>query len=444
MIAACKKITAVIIFLGSGTCLTNVDDFYAEVKALNSSFILHKVTEISLRSYEFRFDNVMGRRLMGFLGLEVMGSFPESVEIAPKYILPNRDKTKPPTILIDYPLVDKSVIFMNAIVAIQVLQKRYSALSVAVNASLLHESTCLLAIGRLSATAGSSKSWLPAGSQHLKIEIARQRSNLTAIYIERSMRQNALRMYHSQYKRQLREKLISQHDHQSGNSSSDALRCLEGISISKVEGSDDLKVLSIRLKQQRDLSEVAKHFDESIGIYRTGIDKVSSTARLKQMAIESLRDDDHDVSILRARDVIMRRELNHLLDIFFAESIQFFIEMSLSPIQILIRGTIALFLGIMVLIIYEVSAYGRVLLLRKYYAEDTAFRLTPERTRTTSTSSSAIFGDCRNLSGYGLVYTPQVMDTLCSFATVLRGSSQNNLQLPNLLLIGDTGTGRCA
>lgn len=443
MIAVCKKITAVIIFLGSGTCLTNVDDFYAEVKALNSSFILRKVTEISLRSYEFRYDNVMGRRLMGFLGLEVMGSFPESVEIAPKYILPNRDKTKPPTILIDYPLVDKSVIFMNAIVAIQVLQKRYSALSVAVNASLLHESTCLLAIGRLSATADSSKLWMPVGSQHLKIEIARQRANLTAIYIERSMRQNALRMYHSQYRRQLREKLIFQHDHQSGNSSSDALKCLEGISISKVEGSDDLKVLSIRLKQQRDLSEVAKHFDDSIGIYRTDIEEVSSTARLKQMAIESLRDDDHDVSILKARDVIMRRELNHLLDTFFAESIQFFIGMSLSPIQILIRGTIALFLGIVVLIIYEVSTYGRVLLLRKYYAEDTAFRLTPERTRT-STSSSAIYGDYRNLSSYGLVYTPQVMDTLCSFATVLKGSSQNNLKLPNLLLIGDTGTGRCA
>ena len=442
MVALYIKVTAAILYLGSCTGLTKHDDFYSDVKALNSSFILHKVTEISLKSYEFKFDNVIGRRLMGFLGLEVMDLFPESVEIAPKYVLPNRHKTKPPTILIDYPLVDKSVIYMNAIVAIQVLQQRYSALSVAVNASLSHGSARLLAVGELSATAGNYKSWIPAESLHLSNEIAHRRAFLTTIYIERSKRQNALRIYHSQYKRQLREKIHFQHDHQSGNSSSDTLKCLEGITISKVEGLDDLKVLSILLKQQRDLSEDAKHFDESMGVYRTEINQFSSTVRFKQTAIESLRDDDHDISILRARDDIMRIELNYLLDFFFAESIQFFTEVSMSPIQIFLRGAIALLLGIIVLVTFEISTYGRVLLLRKYYAESTTIRITPETTRTTSTSSSPVFGDFRNLSGYGLVYTPHVMEILASFATVLKCSSRNNLKLPNLLLIGDSGTGK--
>eukprot|EP00596_Hydrurales_sp_CCMP1899_P002199 CAMPEP_0119044704 /NCGR_PEP_ID=MMETSP1177-20130426/33738_1 /TAXON_ID=2985 /ORGANISM="Ochromonas sp, Strain CCMP1899" /LENGTH=494 /DNA_ID=CAMNT_0007015221 /DNA_START=59 /DNA_END=1540 /DNA_ORIENTATION=- len=97
------------------------DLLYADVRPANLSESFQRIRTIPLKHYEFVYDSVPGRRQMGVIGPDALQHFPESVEVMPTYTIPNKDRKLPPTILNNYPLVDKSIIFMHGLAAVQEL-----------------------------------------------------------------------------------------------------------------------------------------------------------------------------------------------------------------------------------------------------------------------------------------------------------------------------------
>lgn len=103
-----------------------VDDleFLKNVKAADLSESYKRIKSMPLNYYEFAHDAVPGRRQMGVIAPDAKRIFPESVEVVPTYSIPNKDRSQPPKILENYPLVDKSVIFMHGLAAVKELANK--------------------------------------------------------------------------------------------------------------------------------------------------------------------------------------------------------------------------------------------------------------------------------------------------------------------------------
>ena len=112
------------------------DILYRNVQPANISESYERIKKIPLKHFELAHDSVPGRRHMGIIGPDAQQYFPESVEVIANYTIPNRDRKLPPTVLINYPLVDKSVIFMHGLAAIQKLILINDALQKSVNAMI--------------------------------------------------------------------------------------------------------------------------------------------------------------------------------------------------------------------------------------------------------------------------------------------------------------------
>ena len=110
------------------------DILYGNIRPANISESYERIKNIPLKHFELAHDSVPGRRHMGIIGPDAQKYFPESVETIPTYTIPNRDRKLPPTVLTNYPLVDKSVIFMHGLAAIQELILINDALQNSVNA----------------------------------------------------------------------------------------------------------------------------------------------------------------------------------------------------------------------------------------------------------------------------------------------------------------------
>lgn len=124
--------------LSLGSLLTGntYDSLYSNVQPANLSESYDRIKRIPLRHFELVHDSVPGRRHMGVIGPDAQKHFPESVEVVPTYSIPNKDRKQPPTTLFNYPLVDKSVIFMHGLAAIQELIRLQESLEESVSSML--------------------------------------------------------------------------------------------------------------------------------------------------------------------------------------------------------------------------------------------------------------------------------------------------------------------
>jgi ATPase family AAA domain-containing protein 3A/B len=82
-----------------------------------------------LSFYEFAYDSVAGRRQIGVLPRDAAKNFPGSVEVVESYTFPPKKKGESPTVVPNFPVVDKNVIFMHGIAALQELIKTTDDLS---------------------------------------------------------------------------------------------------------------------------------------------------------------------------------------------------------------------------------------------------------------------------------------------------------------------------
>ena len=97
---------------------------YSDIRDANRTDSLLRIKHVPIRTYEFKYDKVEGRKKIGVLGQDAHMFFPESVEVVPSYVLLGKNRSEPSTILENFPLVDKNVIFMHGVVALQELLSR--------------------------------------------------------------------------------------------------------------------------------------------------------------------------------------------------------------------------------------------------------------------------------------------------------------------------------
>jgi ATPase family AAA domain-containing protein 3A/B len=99
---------------------------------VNTSECLEKVRSIPLKVYEFAYDTVKGRRQLGVIGDELESILPESVDVVRSQAFKNPDNTKGSPALVkisNFPVVDKNVLFMYNVGAVQHLLKKQEELN---------------------------------------------------------------------------------------------------------------------------------------------------------------------------------------------------------------------------------------------------------------------------------------------------------------------------
>ena len=110
------------------------NELYRKVMPVNTSECLEKVTQLPLKVFEFKYDSVQKRRQLGVIGRELESVLPEAVEVVKSQAFKNPDADGPPLVkLTNFPVVDKSVLFMYNVGATQELIQRSAALDAALD-----------------------------------------------------------------------------------------------------------------------------------------------------------------------------------------------------------------------------------------------------------------------------------------------------------------------
>ena len=98
---------------------------YTDILRSDTHDSLTRLRKTSLSFYEFAYDSIAGRRQLGILPKEAAKHFPDAVEVVNSYTFPPKEKGEEPTVVPNFPIVDKSTLFMHGIAALQELVKGY-------------------------------------------------------------------------------------------------------------------------------------------------------------------------------------------------------------------------------------------------------------------------------------------------------------------------------
>ncbi len=102
---------------------------YHEISTANISDSFFRIKNAPIKVYEFKYDTTKGRKHVGIIGKDVQRWFPEAVDIVPRYTVPSQNNKKEKTVLTNFPIVDKNVIFMHGVAALQDVISRYDILA---------------------------------------------------------------------------------------------------------------------------------------------------------------------------------------------------------------------------------------------------------------------------------------------------------------------------
>jgi ATPase family AAA domain-containing protein 3A/B len=102
---------------------------YTDIQPANRTESLFKLQHIPIVRYKFKYDSVVDRYQLGIIGPDAQRFFAESIDVVPSQTFTSKDRTKPPAVVTNFPVVDKNVLFMHGLVALQELIVRYDELS---------------------------------------------------------------------------------------------------------------------------------------------------------------------------------------------------------------------------------------------------------------------------------------------------------------------------
>ncbi len=105
-----------------------INVLFADVTEANATDSLDRIRRAPIKIYEYKYDSVPGRRQMGILGVDVEQYFPDALDILPTHSIPNKDKSQPPIVINNFPVVDKNVIFMHGFAALKELIRKYDGI----------------------------------------------------------------------------------------------------------------------------------------------------------------------------------------------------------------------------------------------------------------------------------------------------------------------------
>jgi hypothetical protein len=119
--------------LWSVSAIGGESSLYQDVVPANTSDSLYRIYNVPLKVYNFKYDSVVDRKQMGILGSDAQRWFPDSVEVIPKHTIVNKENVSASnvpslTVLKNFPMVNKQVIYMHGLAALQELAHQYSAL----------------------------------------------------------------------------------------------------------------------------------------------------------------------------------------------------------------------------------------------------------------------------------------------------------------------------
>jgi len=416
---------------------TEHSNLYRDLRLPNESSILQKIASIPLKFYEFKFDSTPGRKQMGFFGAEVFAAFPESVEIKPKFILPNKDRSKPATVLVDYPLIDKSVVFMYSIAAIQELQRLYQEIFITVELCAASEKVAFEVVEKMLMKTDKSNNWMLSEKLTMLKEISLPKKEFVDILIAKTKQSSDQRASQFIYRKSLQDEMHILHHYHTENASLQALTNLESINILKINDLNVLRNLTLLQQHEKNMKDLDFEFAEQVESFESDVSLISSTVKFRIKLQQEFQDEELDYSLMKARDETMRKEIKYVIDTVFLELTLFLSKINVTPVILFYRGGIILLFIIAVMVIYE---SGKIL---RHYIKQNMF-LSPElcvqsmRKKPTHGMKSKHSEDSMG----ELVYREEAMHSIERFSSVLRASIRRGLPLPNLLLIGQPGTGK--
>jgi hypothetical protein len=413
-------------------------NLYRDLRLPNESSILRKIASIPLKFYEFKFDKTPGRKQMGFFGAEVMAAFPESVEIKPKFILPNKDRSKPATVLVDYPLIDKSVVFMYSIAAIQELQRLYQEIFTTVELCVASEKLAFEVVEKILLKTDKGNNWVLSDKLTMLKEISLPRKELMDILIDKTKQSSERRASLLIYRKSLQDEMHILHHYHTENASLDALTNLESINILKINDLNILKNLTLLQQHENDINNLEFEFAEQVGSFESEVSLISSTVKFRIKLQQEFQDEELDYNLMKARDVTMRKEIKYVIETFFLELTYLLSKVNVTPVILFFRGGIVLLCVIAIMVIYESGQILRHYIIQKMSISPDICAQNMMRKRATSGLKSKYSED----SMKDLVYGEATMHSIDAFSSILSNSMQKKLPLPNLLLIGQPGTGK--
>lgn len=109
-------------------CSSAGDDqsLYTDVSLANVTDSLNRISSIPMKVYGFKYDSVADRKQLGILGSDAQRWFPDSVEVVPSHAVPSRNRSEPLKVLKNFPIVNKQVIYMHGLAALQALIGKYA------------------------------------------------------------------------------------------------------------------------------------------------------------------------------------------------------------------------------------------------------------------------------------------------------------------------------
>lgn len=108
---------------------------YTDIQEANRTESLLRLRDAPIVRYKFKYDSLVDRYQLGIIGPDAQKYFAESIEVVPSKTFTSKDRTKAPTVVTNFPVVDKNVLFMHGLVALQELIFRYEALSSAIDSA---------------------------------------------------------------------------------------------------------------------------------------------------------------------------------------------------------------------------------------------------------------------------------------------------------------------
>ena len=439
-IAVMFLMTAQISYSFPGDGKGRSEGFYAHVEPVNSSRILEKVLQVQLKVYEFKQDSLPGRQQMGFLSTDVLTIFPEGVEIAAKFPLPQRDKSKPPIVLDNYPLVDKSVVFMHCVGAIQEMQHKYDVLAAEVH-SIVQRAAHDNPEKEFQKKHGKilfEKGWVSSDQLILARRSAQTRRDLADIAIRKSVNDSGKRVERAVYRRDLRKGTRLERQQQLQAYTTEVMTRIHEIEMMKRKQLDAIKNITLHQQHRYDVSIVDFEFASQLSRNNFEINQMMDTMRYKIELMREVDDEEHTLKLMQARDRILREKMLGLVDGAFSELAAIAAVTRLEPQLLAFRCAVGLGVVIVLTILYE-----SLVVLRQYCIR----RMTMGASDCAQTEA-ADAGDADSEGAAvscieDLVVVSQTASVLHNFCETIK-TGCGSIPLATLLVLGPPGTGKGA
>uniref|UniRef100_A0A7S3LY20 AAA+ ATPase domain-containing protein n=1 Tax=Spumella elongata TaxID=89044 RepID=A0A7S3LY20_9STRA len=163
---------------------------YSDIQVANRTESLLRLRNVPIVRYKFKYDSLVDRYQLGIIGPDAQKYFAESIEVVPSKTFTSKDRSKAPTVVTNFPVVDKNVLFMHGLVALQELIFRYEALSAAIDSAETDASKRkdeLLAIEKRITSGVSAQSKTKLEIAQKEAELALKQAQLDAQKAEEEM-----------------------------------------------------------------------------------------------------------------------------------------------------------------------------------------------------------------------------------------------------------------